>query len=83
MRARIGMALGPYWGSIISTLDVIVAISALGAIGGLSALLHAATPYARHAMKWLRCRPLRVGGLVIRHPDCCCGDGSALSRNSA
>ena len=76
MRARIGMALGPYWGSIVGTLDVIAAISALGAIGGLSALLHAAAPYARHTMKLLRFRPLRVGGLVIRHPDRCCGDTS-------
>jgi len=58
MRARIGMVLGPYWGSIVNTLDVIAAISALGAIGGLSALLHAATPYARHAMKWRKNRPL-------------------------
>ena len=58
MRARIGMALGPYWGSIVGTLDVIAAISALGAIGGLSALLHAAAPYARHAMRWRKNRPL-------------------------
>jgi len=71
MRARIGMALGPYWGSILNTLDVIVALGALGAIGGLSALLHAATPYARHAMRWWRCRPLRAGGLGIRHGRCC------------
>jgi hypothetical protein len=60
MRTRIGMALGPYWGSIIGTLDVIAAISALGAIGGLSALLHAAAPYARHAMRWRKIRPLPV-----------------------
>jgi hypothetical protein len=75
MRARIGMVLGPYWGSIVNTLDVIAAISALGAIGGLSALLHAATPYARHAVRWWRCRPLRAGGPVIRHGRCC-GDTS-------
>jgi hypothetical protein len=61
MRARIGMALGPYWGSIMSTLDIIAAISALGAIGGLSALLHSATPYARHAMKWLQKTPTADG----------------------
>lgn len=54
MRVRIGMVLGPYWGSIVNTLDVIAAISALGTIGGMSALLHAATPYARHTMRWWR-----------------------------
>jgi len=75
MRERIGMVLSPYWGSIVGTLDVIAAISALGAIGGVSALLRAATPYARHAMRRWRRRPLRAGGLVIRHGRCC-GDTS-------
>jgi len=45
MRARIGIALGTYWGGVVYTIDVIAAISALGAIGGLPALLHALTRY--------------------------------------
>jgi hypothetical protein len=57
MRSRIGMALGPYWGSIVHAADIIMAISALGAVGGLSALLTTATPFirdhCRDAMKWL------------------------------
>ncbi len=53
MRARIGIALGLYWGGIVYAIDVIAAISALGAIGGLSALLGALTRYARLAMKGL------------------------------
>jgi anaerobic C4-dicarboxylate transporter len=47
MRARIGIALGLYWGGIVYVIDVIAAISALGAIGGLSALLSAFTKYMR------------------------------------
>jgi hypothetical protein len=54
MRARIGIALGLYWGGIVYAIDVIAAISALGAIGGLSALLSALTKYTRLAMKGLR-----------------------------
>jgi hypothetical protein len=49
MKARIGTAIGPYWGSVVQAMDVIAAISALGAIGGLPALLSAVTQYARRA----------------------------------
>jgi len=71
MRARIGMVLGPYWGSIVTTLDVIAAISALGTIGGLSAALNAITPYARYGMKWLRGRQPRAGAAQIYKHKCC------------
>jgi hypothetical protein len=54
MRARIGIALGTYWGDIVYAIDVIAAISALGAIGGLPALLNALTKYTRFPMRWLR-----------------------------
>jgi hypothetical protein len=54
MRARIGMALGPYWGGIVNAIDVIALISTLGAIGGLPPLLNALARYARFAMRWLR-----------------------------
>jgi hypothetical protein len=54
MRARIGMALGHYWGGIAYAIDVIALISALGAIGGLPVLLKALTKYSRFAMRWWR-----------------------------
>ena len=54
MRARFGIALGQYSGGIVYAIDVIAAICALGAIGGLPALLNALTTYTRVAMRWLR-----------------------------
>jgi hypothetical protein len=54
MKARIGIALGLYWGGIVYAIDVIAVISALGAIGGLPALLNALTRYVRVAMRWLQ-----------------------------
>jgi hypothetical protein len=47
MRARIGIAMSLYWDGIVQLLDVIAMISALGAIGGLPALLNALTKYTR------------------------------------
>jgi hypothetical protein len=41
MKARIGIALGLYWGGIVQAIDVVAAIGALGAIGGLLSLLNA------------------------------------------
>jgi hypothetical protein len=51
MRARIGTAMGPYWGNVVQAIDVIARIGALGAIGGLPALLSAVTHYARRALR--------------------------------
>jgi hypothetical protein len=51
MRARIGTAMGPYWGSVVQAIDVIATIGALGAVGGLPALLSAVTHYARRALR--------------------------------
>jgi hypothetical protein len=56
MRARIGIAMGLYWGGIVQLIDVIAMISALGAIGSLPALLNAVTKYTRLGMDWLRGR---------------------------
>jgi hypothetical protein len=56
MRARIGIALGHYWGGIVYAIDVIAMISALGAIGSLPALLSAVTKYTRLGTDWLRGR---------------------------
>jgi hypothetical protein len=68
MRARIGMALGLYWGGITYAIDVIALISALGAIGGLPALLNALTRYARVANKWLQGWQSRSGASAVsRH----------------
>lgn len=54
MRARISMGLGAYWSGVAYALDVIAAITALGAIGGLPAVLNALTQYTRFAMGGLR-----------------------------
>jgi hypothetical protein len=59
MKARIGIALGLYWGGIVYAIDFVAAISALGAIGGLPALLNALTKYARFTMRQLRGLHLR------------------------
>jgi len=61
MRARIGMALGHYWGGIVDVIDVIALIGALGAIGGLPVLLKALTQYTRLAMKWWQGEPSANG----------------------
>jgi hypothetical protein len=65
MRARIGIALGTYWGDIVYAIDVIAAISALGAIGGLPALLNALTKYTRFSMRWLRGMRMSARSLPI------------------
>ena len=68
MRARIGMALGAYWGGIAYAIEAIALISALGAIGGLPALLNALTRHARVAMRWLQGQQSRSGASsVSRH----------------
>ena len=54
MKARIAIALSAYWGGIVYAIDVIALISALGAIGGLPALLNTLTKYARLAMRRLQ-----------------------------
>ena len=67
MRSRIGMALGPYWNSIAHAADIVAAMSALGAVGGLSALLTTATPYIRDAMNRLHGRHHRGGPDICKH----------------
>jgi predicted acylesterase/phospholipase RssA len=47
MKARIGIAMGRYWGGIAYAFDVMAAISALGAIGALPALLNALVRFTR------------------------------------
>jgi hypothetical protein len=65
MRARIGMALGHYWGGIAYAIDVIALISALGAIGGLPVLLNVLTRYTRVAVRWLQGLQSRSGALSV------------------
>jgi predicted acylesterase/phospholipase RssA len=65
MRMRIGLALGLYWGSIAQAVEVIAAISALGAIGGLPTLLNAFTKHLRFPMRWLRGLPLRFSVVIL------------------
>lgn len=64
MKARIGAVLGSHWGGIAQALDVVTQISAVGAIGGLPALLNVITRSARFAggrLKALHCR-------TVSHP---------------
>jgi hypothetical protein len=62
MRARIGIAMDVYWDGIVQLTEVIATIGALGAIGGLPALLNALTKYARLAFGWSIGRRSRDAG---------------------
>jgi hypothetical protein len=64
MRARIGMALGMYWGGIAQAINVIALISTLGAIGGLPVLVNALTRYTQIGFRHLR----GLHWLPVRHP---------------
>jgi len=66
MKARIGIGLSVYWGSVAQVLDIIAAISVLGAIGGLPTLLNALAKYASIPLRKLRGRTLGA----IRHAPC-------------
>ena len=70
MKARIGIAMGLYWGGIVQAIDVIAAISALGAIGGLPAILNALTKYTRIAMRRLVVRRSRAAAASASHCVC-------------
>ena len=70
MRARIGIAMSFYWDGIVQLLDVIAMISALGAIGGLPALLNALTKYARSAVAWSMARPPHAAPPAGGHALC-------------
>jgi hypothetical protein len=70
MKARIGIAMGLYWGGIVQAIDVIAAISALGAIGGLPAILNALTKYMRIAMRWLVVRQSQAAITSASHCVC-------------
>lgn len=71
MRARIGIAMGTYWVGLVYAIDVIAMITALGAIGGLPALLSTLINYARFAIRWLQGWQLRTAmGSVAIHPLC-------------
>jgi hypothetical protein len=59
MRARIGIAMGLYWDGIVQLIDVIAMISALGAVGGLPAILNALRKYTSLAFGWWMVRRSR------------------------
>jgi hypothetical protein len=60
MRARIGMAMGAYWGGIVQAIDVIAMITAIGALGSLPALLSVLSRYTRIAVRRLAGKQLRA-----------------------
>ncbi len=66
MKARIGLGLSVYWGSVAQVIDVLAAISALGAIGGLPTLINALAKYASVPLRKLRGRTLAA----IRQAPC-------------
>jgi hypothetical protein len=70
MRARIGIAMGVYWDGIVQFADLISTVSALGAIGGLPALLNALTKYMRLALAWSMDRRLRSAPTSRHHALC-------------
>ncbi len=70
MRTRIEIGLGAYWGGIAYAMDVIAAITALGAIGGLPAVLNALTKYTRVALSGLRILQPRAATTPVRHGSC-------------
>jgi hypothetical protein len=65
MRARIGMAMGTYWGGIVQVVDVIAMIAAIGAIGSLPALLSVLTKYTRIALRRLGLRQSRAAAVLL------------------
>jgi predicted acylesterase/phospholipase RssA len=65
MKERVNTALGFYWGGIAQAVDVIALVSALGAIGGLPALLSALSQCARLARSWFQALPWRSGSIPI------------------
>jgi small neutral amino acid transporter SnatA (MarC family) len=70
MRARIGMAMGTYWGGIVQAIDIIAMIAAIGAVGSLPALLSALTKYARSAVRKLAARKSRTATTCASHALC-------------
>jgi hypothetical protein len=80
MRARIGIASGLYWSGIAQAMVVITAISTLGAIGGLPALLNALIKHTRISIRWAM---LYRSGVFKRRPALmpmfCSGDPTSAS----
>jgi hypothetical protein len=70
MRARIGIAMGVYWDGIVQFTDFISTVSALGAIGGLPALLNALTKYMRLAFEWSMGKRFRPAPTPRHHALC-------------
>jgi hypothetical protein len=54
MRAKIGIALGLYWGGVAQAVAVMAAVNTLGALGGVPAVLEVLTKYGRIATTRLR-----------------------------
>jgi len=71
MRARIGIVMSTYWVGMVYAIDVIAMITALGAIGGLPALLSTLINYARFAVRRLQAWQLSTAmRSVAIHPLC-------------
>ena len=54
MTEHINTVIGRYWGGMLRVLDILYALAAFGALGGLPPLLDVVAKYARHAMTSLR-----------------------------
>jgi hypothetical protein len=62
--------MGTYWGGIVQAMDVVAMITAIGAIGGLPALLSVLTKYTRIAARWLGGRKSRTADTCARQAWC-------------
>jgi hypothetical protein len=65
MTARISGVIGRHWGGMVRVLDILYALAAFGALGGLPPLLHVVAKYAHHAIVSLRApHPAATGALT-------------------
>jgi len=67
MTARISGVIGRHWGGMVRLLDILYALAAFGALGGLPPLLNMVAKYARDAMTSLHGPPPRVDAACAKH----------------
>jgi hypothetical protein len=66
MKAKIELGLSVYWGSVAQVIDLMAAITMLGAIGSLPTVFKMVANYASAPLKKIRGRTL----CALRHQPC-------------